>query len=321
MLRHVGTRWLTLYPAIERLSKCWPAIKSYFLSSGADECPRHIWKYLKGCEEGETEGEESSIIPSYCAFLKNALLSFQCTLKQLERDSAMAAEIFALMEELKNKINQSKAGEFVGEETEDLLMKLDIRLRSTAKKDFLNFCDHCTKYLEKCFNFLPNNYLKKIEFLSLKKEPSYSVFKDAVIALNLKSLINLDELYEEFCTIKPSFSIFINDESERTLHVSDKWCQIFEAAGAGSLPNIAKLLSSALLILVCNAYVERLFSLMKCYWRDKRNKCSVKLFKSEVQIKMNYQYCCKDFYFFMLHKKYLLEAAKPNTKYVLKFKK
>jgi hypothetical protein len=99
----------------------------------------------------------------------------------------MAPELLALMEELKNKINQRKADEFSGEETEDLLMKLDIRLRSTAKKkDFLNFYDHCIKYLEKCFNFLPNNYLKKIEFLSLKKESSYSVFKDAVIALNFE---------------------------------------------------------------------------------------------------------------------------------------
>jgi hypothetical protein len=101
------------------------------------------------------------------------------------------------MEELKNEINQRKADEFVGEETEELLMKLDIRSRSTAKKDFLNFYDHCIKYLEECFNFLPNNYLKKIEFLSLKTKSSYSVFEDAVIALNLKSLINLDEIYEE----------------------------------------------------------------------------------------------------------------------------
>jgi hypothetical protein len=147
------------------------------------------------------------------------------------------------------------------------------------------------------------------------------VFKAAVIALHLKSLINLDEFHEEFCTIKPSFSIFINDESKRTLPVSDRWCQIFDAAGAGSLPNVAKLLSFALSIPVCNAYVGRLFSLMNCYWRDKRNKCSVNLIKSEVQIKMNYQYCCKDFYFFVLRQKDLLEAAKSNTKYVLNFKK
>jgi hypothetical protein len=160
----VGTRWLTLYPAIERLSKCWPAIKSYFLSLGADECPRRIWKYLKGCEKGETEGEGSSIIPVYCALLKNVLLPFQCTIKQLERDSTMAPELFALMKELKNKINQRKADEFVGEETDELLMRLDIRLRSTAKKEFLNFYDHCVKYLEKCFNFL-----KKTEFLSQKR--------------------------------------------------------------------------------------------------------------------------------------------------------
>jgi hypothetical protein len=76
MLRHVGTRRLTLYPAIERLSKCCPAIKSYFMSLGADECPWHIWKYLKGCEEGDTEGEESSIIPVHCAFIKKCVIAF-----------------------------------------------------------------------------------------------------------------------------------------------------------------------------------------------------------------------------------------------------
>jgi hypothetical protein len=38
----VGTRWLTLYTAIERLVKCWPAVKSYFLSPRGDDCPCQI---------------------------------------------------------------------------------------------------------------------------------------------------------------------------------------------------------------------------------------------------------------------------------------
>jgi hypothetical protein len=50
LLHHVGTRWLTLYPAIEKLAKCWPAVKSYFLSLGGEDCPCQISKYLEVCE-------------------------------------------------------------------------------------------------------------------------------------------------------------------------------------------------------------------------------------------------------------------------------
>jgi hypothetical protein len=76
LLRHVGTRWLTLYSAIERLAKCWPEVKSYLLSLGGDDCPRQICKYLEVCESGEAAGEETYVIPAQCAFLKNALLPF-----------------------------------------------------------------------------------------------------------------------------------------------------------------------------------------------------------------------------------------------------
>lgn len=38
MLRHVTTRWLSLYPAIERFVKNMPALRSYFVSLGKN-CP------------------------------------------------------------------------------------------------------------------------------------------------------------------------------------------------------------------------------------------------------------------------------------------
>ena len=42
LFRHVPTRWLTLFPAIDRLLQCWPALKSYFLSLGQEKTPKAI---------------------------------------------------------------------------------------------------------------------------------------------------------------------------------------------------------------------------------------------------------------------------------------
>jgi hypothetical protein len=84
LLCHVGTRWLTLCPAVRRVAKCWAAITSDFLSLGGDDCPCQIWKYLEVCETCEAAGKEMYVIPACCTFLRNVLLPFQCLLKELE---------------------------------------------------------------------------------------------------------------------------------------------------------------------------------------------------------------------------------------------
>lgn len=37
LLPYVGTKWLTLYTAVKRLTKCWPTVRSYFLSLGRED--------------------------------------------------------------------------------------------------------------------------------------------------------------------------------------------------------------------------------------------------------------------------------------------
>jgi hypothetical protein len=59
---------------------------------------------------------------------------------------------------------------------------------------------------------------------------------------------------------------------------------------------------------------------MNCCWRNECNKSSTNLVKSEIAVKMNYKYICKDFHTFVLKEKDILEAAKSNKKYVFKFK-
>lgn len=42
----------------------------------------------------------------------------------------------------------------------------------------------------------------------LKKEPAYSDFKKAVVVLNVKVSLNLNEMCEEFCIMKPILVLF-----------------------------------------------------------------------------------------------------------------
>lgn len=47
VLRHVPTRWLSLYKAVERLLSSWPAIKAYFLELGEESCNKVVWGCIK----------------------------------------------------------------------------------------------------------------------------------------------------------------------------------------------------------------------------------------------------------------------------------
>lgn len=62
VLRHVVTRWLSLFTALDRLIKCWPSIKTYFISQGKKECETIIWKFIK---DQADEISDTSTLPEY----------------------------------------------------------------------------------------------------------------------------------------------------------------------------------------------------------------------------------------------------------------
>ncbi|KAK9976666.1 hypothetical protein ABG768_021871, partial [Culter alburnus] len=66
---------------------------------------------------------------------------------------------------------------------------------------------------------------------------------------------------------------------------------------------------------ISNAYAEKVFSHMEDVWSDKRNRLSVAMVKSELQVRLNFKLSCTEFKTFIEEQKPLIAAAKGNTKY------
>jgi hypothetical protein len=60
VIRHVPTRWLSLFKEVDRDILSWRLIKSYFLALVTDECPPAIRAILSDKEDEMSSDEEPS---------------------------------------------------------------------------------------------------------------------------------------------------------------------------------------------------------------------------------------------------------------------
>lgn len=84
---------------------------------------------------------------------------------------------------------------------------------------------------------------------------------------------------------------------------------------ATEITDLLKMVAFVFSIPVSNAYAERVFSHMEDAWTDKRNRLSVAMVKSELQIRLNFNLPCTEFSKFIEEQQGLITAAKKNTKY------
>jgi len=119
-----------------------------------------------------------------------------------------------------------------------------------------------------------------LQNLSLNDTPTFQHVPDACIALKLTCRIDMNALYDEF-----SYALQHTVKWEKT--VGEKWQQFF---------CMCKERVQCISPCFIRAVNERIFSLTNSKWRCNRNRTSVSLVKSELQVFVNYDVDCRDFY-------------------------
>jgi len=129
--------------------------------------------------------------------------------------------------------------------------------------------------------------------------------------MGLTVSVDLDSLYDEFTQTREILSKVVTDSKTQSMSASARWQDYFEACKeCGVTPrHMFKIISAVLSIPGSNAFCERTFSMMNAKWRADRNRALVQLIKAELQVSLNIQMTCREFYDYSLADHKLLTAA------------
>ncbi|XP_078257165.1 uncharacterized protein LOC144594484 [Rhinoraja longicauda] len=303
ILPDVCIRWLSLHPAVERLLQSWPALTLYFRS--LETCP----VALKRIFEDE---EKTGATEIYLCFFHNVGCVFDQLVKKLEETKLCITDVYEEVRKFKMKMLQRKQDNFFGYQTKQLMDKQVPAQKTKQQQDFVKFYDFVITYIDKWFDFSPENVMMKLKPIGLYEELSFTDLEQVVAALKMTETVNIGQLHEEFCASREEIQKARQDTTKST---SEKWVVVFQNIGKANLINMFRIVSFVLSVPGSNAFAERIFSLMTIKWSDSRNRCSTELIKNELQISVNCDLSCEDFSLAVQKDKGLLESVKSSKKY------
>lgn len=309
LLSHSKTRWLSLFPGIERVLEMYDGLKSYFLS--ACKPPKILVAFF-----------ENKLGEAYLWHLHSLMSIFQSNIMQVEREDNSVLEIMEILDIVCQVLQNRLQGKFI-------CLKVKEKLENARKEGFDKeanvFMDEAMLLYKSCYEYLKQWILMFDEFvcfkwMALKSDIDYCDVEKSIVYLQDKcKSLQIDDVktFDQFHNLKQFLNESSNDPEFIKLSCSQKWAKYFNSSkSVDCCSELLKLAEYFFSIPGHNANVERVFSLITTQWTDDRNRFKVESVKSLLLVQYNLkEFTCVSFYKYMLDKPKLLKEIGSSEKY------
>lgn len=308
-LSHVKTRWLSLFPAIDRVLEMYPALKSYFLSESKP--PKVLFQFF-----------ENRLSEAYLWHLHSLMSVFNSNILQLEKEDNSVLEVIEILDYvckvLQDRLNQK----FICLKVKQ---KLEIATEEGLDKEVNLFMEEAMLLYESCLEYLKRwlcmfDDFSCFKWMSLKKDVNYSDVEESLLYLQEKcKAFEIEDVkcFDQFCNFRQFLKENSNDPEFSGLSCSKKWAKYFyESKSVDCHSELLKLAEYFFSISGHNANVERIFSLITTQWTDDRNRLKLESVKGMLMVQYNLkEFSCVSFYNYLLSKPKLLQKIGSSDKY------
>lgn len=301
---HSKTRWLSLFPAIEKLLKYYEPLRAYFLS--LEKPPQFIIQFFNN------EYAEGYL------FLVHSIMSvIHTNIERVERKENSVVEVRKILEKVISLLDERITNKFCPLKIKSILKKLEDDGKDTHEfhtkiKDFYNEINGYIKMW-----IVPFKDLTVFDWIDLtgsdwqewsNVEKSLAFLKDHGIE------INDEKLFDEWVNLK-NFSQNL-DSTEKDNNLNFLWLQYFkQCVSEEQYVELRKVVEYVFCIPGHNANVERVFSLLNTQWSKERNRLLPATVAAIIKTTYNMNMNCETFYNYLLTQPQMLKDICGVEKY------
>eukprot|EP00918_Siedleckia_nematoides_P036877 GHVU01080038.1.p1 GENE.GHVU01080038.1~~GHVU01080038.1.p1 ORF type:complete len:428 (+),score=58.22 GHVU01080038.1:953-2236(+) len=300
VLSATKSRWLSLLPALGRLETLFQPLRTYFLS--LSKPPKILKTFF-----------EDPCALFWIKFARHLCERFHITIKVLEGDHICALEALGHVENLLTQLRARREEVFIPRDLREHLDSL-IVMGDCTESEFNDVYEsfYCTavEYVESNMKFLAA--LRPLSWVLLREEVTWVKVRDCLPVVLPLVPVDDDKLFDEVVLLRE----YLTTETP-TGSPEEKWNKVVEHFNSKhlSIPETLKIAQFVFCMPGSNAFIERVFSIIKGFWTDGRFRLDVATVEAITVLKTYFSMSCVDFHKYLVQHKPLLEAIHGNEKY------
>lgn len=242
LLYHSKTRWLSLFPAIERVLQMYSALSAYFLSES--DAPAILVRFF-----------ENEFSEGYLWFVHSLAFVFQSKTAEIEREDNSVLEICKILTETKETLEGRLKEEFLSLKVREVCNKSDDDAGVLIFKKNFSVYERSLIYLNKWTQSLEEFTI--FNWMNLQEMPSWNDVQDTIRYMKEKNIDIVEEkCFQEYGLLKKYLETCITDPTFTNMLCHQKWAAFFKAKELNSknmseLPKMCQFIFSIISQCVC----------------------------------------------------------------------